>query len=217
VREQPHVAIPRVKVCGITSVEDARAAVDAGCDALGFVEHTASPRAVIAERAREVVEAFDGRGVLTVAVVVDRAPDFALRWLDASGARAVQLCGAERARDWRGFPHLVLRRIAVDAHAEGELDAWRDIAAAFVLDHPSAAGGTGREVELELAAHIASLAPCLLAGGLDHQNVAARIAAVQPLGVDASSRLELTAGRKDRERVAAFVRNARAALEELKR
>jgi phosphoribosylanthranilate isomerase len=112
---------------------------------------------------------------------------------------------------------LVLRRIGVTETAERELDAWREVASGFVLDHPSAAGGTGLGVDLARAARLASLAPCLLAGGLDAGNVAERIAAVLPFGVDASSRLELAPGRKDHARVAAFVQRAHNALSELRR
>jgi phosphoribosylanthranilate isomerase len=208
------VELPRIKVCGITTVDDARAAVEAGCDALGFVEHTQSPRCVDVERARAIVAELD---VLAVVVMVDRAPEFALHWLEQSGARAVQLCGTENPWNWRGFPHLLLRRIAVAETAERELDAWREVANGFVLDHPSAPGGTGLGVDLAHAARLAALAPCLLAGGLGADNVAERIAAVQPYGVDASSRLELAPGRKDHERVAAFVQRAHTALLELRR
>jgi len=210
------VELPRVKVCGITSVDDARAAVEAGCDALGFVDHPQSPRCVEVESARAIVAAF-GERVLTVVVTVDRAPDFALQLLERTGARAVQLCGAENPWIWRGFPHLVLRRIGVKETAERELDAWREVASGFVLDHPNAPGGTGLGVDLAQAARLAALAPCLLAGGLDATNVAERVTAVQPFGVDASSRLELAPGRKDHARVAAFVRRAHSALSELRR
>ena len=207
---------PRIKVCGITSADDALAAVAAGCDTLGFVEHAQSPRAIDAASARKIIDALDA-SVLTVVVMVDRSPEFALRWLEQSGARAVQLCGGEKPSVWRGFPHVLLRRVAVASDAERELDAWRPVASGFVLDHPSAPGGTGLGVDLESAARLAALAPCLLAGGLDDANVAERIAAVHPAGVDASSRLESAPGRKDRERVARFVKRAHAALEEIDR
>jgi phosphoribosylanthranilate isomerase len=204
--------LPRIKVCGITLVEDALAAVEAGCDALGVVEYARSPRRVDAARAREIVEAV-GKRAIVIAVMVDASPELALRWLEASGAHGVQLCGGELASAWRGFAHPVLRRIPVDERAERELETWRDVASAFVLDHPSGPGGTGQGVELPRAARLCALAPCLLAGGLDDRNVAERVAAAAPFGVAASSRLESAAGRKDRARVAAFVRNARAALE----
>lgn len=205
------VPVPRVKVCGLTRPEDVRAAVEAGCDAVGVVEHPPSPRSVDAASARPLLADLPP-GVLPVAVFVDRSPDFVARWLEASGARAAQLCGTESPADWRGFPYPVLRRLAVSDGAEDELARWGETSACFVLDHPGGPGGTGRAVGLLTAARLASLAPCLLAGGLDPENVAARVAAVKPAGVDASSRLEREPGVKDAARVRGFVEGALAAL-----
>ena len=104
--------------------------------------------------------------------------------------------------------------MAAAENAEAEIAAWQGIAAAFVLDHPSAPGGTGLGVDAARAAILARLAPCLLAGGLDEINVRARVHAVAPAGVDASSRLEISPGIKDPARVAAFVRAAVETLQE---
>lgn len=206
--------VPRVKICGITREEDLVAAVDAGASAIGFVEYPASPRAVTQERARALIEVIAGR-VPAVAVLVDRDPDLAAAWMRATGATVVQLCGSERADAWKGFDFPILRRVAADENAEAEIAAWRGIAAAFVLDHPSAPGGTGLGVDAARAAILARLAPCLLAGGLDEINVRARVHAVVPAGVDASSRLEISPGIKDPARVAAFVRAAAETLQEI--
>jgi tryptophan synthase beta subunit len=213
IREAPPAGpqVPSVKLCGIADPELARAAAQAGCTAIGLVEHPLSPRALTAERAAAIVAELP-REVLPVAVLVDRDPRYALAWLERSGARAVQLCGAERPADWREFPFPILRRVAVAPGAEREIRAWTGIATGFVLDHPSASGGSGLEVDLRLAAQLAALAPCLLAGGLDEHNVAQRAAAVRPAGVDASSRLESSPGIKDRERSVRFTKEARAAL-----
>jgi phosphoribosylanthranilate isomerase len=206
-------ALPRVKVCGLTSIGDALAAVDAGCDAIGLVAHRASPRAVRADRAAEIAASVGGRA-LVVAVLVDVDPEGALAVCEAFGARAVQLCGGEIASAWRDFPLPILRRIAVEPGAREAIEAWRGTAALSVLDHPSAPGGSGREVDLGLAAELARVAPCSLAGGLDQANVAERVRAVRPFGVDASSRLETAPGRKDAAKVRVFVARARAALAE---
>jgi phosphoribosylanthranilate isomerase len=207
-------AVPRVKVCGITREEDLVAAIGAGASAIGFVEYPASPRAVTRERARALIDVIAGR-VASVAVLVDRDPDFAAAWVRASGATMVQLCGSERADAWRGFDCPILRRVAADANAEEEIAAWQGIAAAIVLDHPSAPGGTGLGVDEARAAILARLAPCLLAGGLDETNVRSRALKVRPSGVDASSRLEVSPGIKDPARVAAFVRAASETLQEI--
>jgi phosphoribosylanthranilate isomerase len=206
--------VPRVKVCGLSTHEDVACAVAAGCEAIGLVEYPLSSRAVTARRAEELCATLPDR-VLSVAVFVDRSPGEVEHFLAASGARAAQLCGGERADQWRSFPVPILRRIAVGTSAEREFDLWRDVASCFVLDHPSAAGGSGRAVDSALAVRLAQLAPCLLAGGLSADNVASSIVAVRPAGVDASSRLESSPGVKDPERVRAFVVAALAALEEL--
>lgn len=207
-------AVPRVKICGITREEDLVAAIAAGASAIGFVEYPASPRAVTRERAHALIAGIAGR-VPAVAVLVDRDPDFAAAWMRATGATVVQLCGSERADAWKGFDFPILRRVAADENAEAEIAAWQGIAAAFVLDHPSAPGGTGLGVDAARAAILARLAPCLLAGGLDEINVRARVHAVVPAGVDASSRLEISPGIKDPARVAAFVRAAAETLQEI--
>jgi phosphoribosylanthranilate isomerase len=206
--------VPRVKICGLTREGDVVAAIAAGASALGFVEYPPSPRAVSRERARALIDVVAGR-VPSVAVLVDREPDFAAAWARDTGATIVQLCGSERAEEWKGFDFPVLRRVGADASAEDEIAAWQGIAAAFVLDHPSAPGGTGLGVDRARAAHLARLAPCLLAGGLDEHNVDDRVRAVRPAGVDASSRLEMSPGIKDPARVAAFVRAAVGTLQEI--
>ncbi|MCZ6596730.1 MAG: phosphoribosylanthranilate isomerase [Planctomycetota bacterium] len=206
--------LPRVKVCGLTRAEDVRAALEAGADALGFVHHGPSPRSLDAEAAGMLVEPVP-KDVLAVAVMVDPTPAEALAFLRTSGLRALQLCGAEEAEAWRDFPTTILRRVAVTPEARTEIARWRGIAAGFVLDHPSGPGGTGAAVDAALAAELADVAPCLLAGGLDAKNVGARVAAVSPAGVDASSRLESTPGIKDHAAVRAFVRAAQRAIEAL--
>jgi len=207
---------PRVKICGMTCADDVRSALAAGADALGFVHHARSPRHLEARDASELVRDL-GAAVTTVAVMVDAEPEPALAWLEESGLDFLQLCGGERAEDWCGFPRPILRRVAVAPAARDELAAWDGVALAFVLDHPGGPGGTGRRVDDELAAELARGAPCLLAGGLDEENVERAVRAVRPLGVDASSRLELAPGRKDTARVRVFVQRAKRALWEVSR
>jgi len=206
--------LPRFKVCGVRRGAEALAVITAGGDALGLVSHRPSPRHVELDDAATIVSLLP-EGVLAVLVVVDATPVDLERAARAVGAGAVQLCGAERAEDWHAFPLPILRRLAVEDGAERELERWLGVASGFVLDHPAAAGGTGRTVDLDLAARLAARAPCLLAGGLEASCVASAIERVRPAGVDASSRLESAPGVKDLARIAAFVRAARAALEEV--
>ena len=210
------VELPAVKVCGLTRPEDVRCALEAGADALGFVHYPPSPRHLEAGQAARLARAVPPC-VPRVAVVVDGRPSELGAYLEASGLDWVQLCGREEPGEWRGFGAPILRRLAVEEGAERELAAWEGIATGFVLDHPAVAGGGGVGVELERAARLARRVPCLLAGGLDGDNVARCVAAVGPRGVDASSRLECRPGVKDPAAVSAFTHAARAALAELHR
>jgi len=191
--------LPRVKVCGIRSPDD----LGERPDAVGIVLWPGSPRYLDPDAAAALARALP-KGVLRVAVMVDAAPRDVPKWADL-----VQLCGDEAPEPWQDFRVPVLRRVPAAEGAAEVIESWRGVAAGFVLDHPSSAGGSGKEIDSRLAATFARLAPCLLAGGLDSTNVARLVEIVRPAGVDASSKLESEPGRKDPERVAAFVRAAR--------
>jgi phosphoribosylanthranilate isomerase len=202
--------LPRVKVCGVTSLADVEGAFAHGIDAVGFVRHERSPRFLSAESAAKLAASLPS-GILAVEILVDAEPDDVSMW-----ASVVQLCGGEAPEPWFDFRVPILRRLPVAPGAEVVLEAWAGVAAGFVLDHPSGPGGTGKEVDLDLAADLARRAPCLLAGGLDETTVGERVRRVRPAGVDASSRLETAPGRKDPARVAAFARAATSALEDVR-
>ena len=206
---QPLPLPPRIKICGLTRPDEAVSAVIAGAEAIGLIHDPRDPRSLSAVGARRIVKAVEGRA-LTVAVLIDADPDEALRFVEQSGAGAVQLGGVQRPEDWVGFPCSVLRRLTVDGAAEYALDAWRDVATQFVLT--ASPGARERTVDSRLARNLALRAPCLLGGGLSESDVEDRITEVQPYGVDASSRLELSPGRKDPVQVHAFVLRAREAL-----
>lgn len=199
--------IPRLKVCGVTALADVEGAFVHGVDAIGLVRWPRSPRYVADDAAAKLAASLPS-GILAVEVLVDAEPGDVSPW-----AKIVQLCGGEAPEPWFDFHLPILRRLPVSPGSEVVLEAWAGVAAGFVLDHPSAPGGTGKGVDLDLAAALARRAPCLLAGGLDATNVGERVRRVRPAGVDASSRLETAPGRKDPARVAAFAREASSALE----
>lgn len=210
------IDLPRIKVCGVRARADVAGAIDVrvdglGLGAVGFVDHEDSVRHVESADVREMVRSLP-RTLLTVIVMVDATRRHADSMLLATGARAVQLGGAERPIDWRDFEFPILRRVPVGDGAEREIEAWRGTASGFVLDHPHASGGAGWAVDLERARALARLAPCLLSGGLDAENVEHAVSFVRPWGVDASSRLESERGKKDPGKVDAFVRAAARAL-----
>lgn len=206
---------PIIKVCGLCRAEDVDQALDAGANALGFVHYAPSVRHLDLQHLAQLVQRTRERSdARTVLVLVDAAPDQALDWAAQAGVSHLQLCGREDPLDWVGLsaaPRL-WRRVAVQSGASAELEAWEKLCEAFVLDHPEGPGGTGVPVDSSLARDLAARAPCILAGGLDGESVGAQIAAVDPMGVDASSRLEREPGIKDSAAVSAFVQAARQAL-----
>jgi phosphoribosylanthranilate isomerase len=197
-----------VKICGVTVLADVERSFVHGIDAIGIVRWPRSPRFLADDAAAKLVASLPS-GILAVEVLVDAEPEHVSPW-----AKVVQLCGGEAPEPWFDFHLPILRRLPVAPGSEVVLDAWAGVAAGFVLDHPSGPGGTGKEVDLDLAADLARRAPCLLAGGLDETNVGERVRRVRPAGADASSRLEIAPGRKDPARVAAYARAASSALED---
>jgi phosphoribosylanthranilate isomerase len=205
----------RVKICGITNRADARVAVEAGADMLGFIFYPSSPRSVTAEQAAEVIE--HARKVCpevhSVGVFVDEEVMAVRRIAKRCGLDAVQLHGAEPPQ-------------AVEALMEDGLDVFkafrvRDSAfladmehyrpTAYLLDAcvPNQCGGTGQTFDWELAVAAKEHGPILLAGGLTPANVAPAIGAVQPWGVDTASGVEASPGRKNHDKVRQFVRAAK--------
>jgi phosphoribosylanthranilate isomerase len=192
-----------VKICGITVLEDALAAVDGGASALGFNFYSRSPRYVTPEAARRIIERLPA-GIMNVGVFVDEFPETVLEMIRLAGLDVAQLHGNEPpaaaprgARYWKAF--------RVDERFRPEfMDAYD--AEAFLLDAPSEAlyGGSGRTFDWKRARGLARR--IVLAGGLDAANVRAAVEVARPWGVDACSRLESEPGRKDHVKMKEFLK-----------
>jgi phosphoribosylanthranilate isomerase len=185
-----------IKVCGITNEEDARIAVEAGANALGFNFYEKSPRYVTVGQARKIIDAAPG-DYLKVGIFVSAA----LEVITAASMDVVQLYG-----EWRPeFDGLTVWKATTPNETERFCDAE-----AYLMDTPNAAfGGSGKMFDWMLARGRHGV---IVAGGLDGSNVAQAIAAAKPWGVDACSRLESRPGKKDPKKVADFVRAAREAF-----
>ena len=212
-----------VKICGITSAEDALLAVDAGADALGFVFFSMSPRRTTAERAAAIAHELPP-GVRRIGVFVNEPRDGMARVADAVGLDLLQLHGDEPPEALFGLPRPAIKAVRVGkGFAPEEALRYAGKAAGILVDThlPGGTplpGGTGVPFDWSLVTGLAERVPLLiLAGGLDPSNVAEAIRAVRPHAVDVSSGVESGPGRKDPEKVKAFVEAARAAEASLAR
>ena len=192
----------RVKICGITRMEDALASVDAGADALGFMFHEKSARFVTPSRARSIISMLPPF-VTPVGVFVDTPPDVVRAVARETGIAVAQLHGDESAEagDACGLPYVKAISVCgpVDA-VKLERDFPR--ASAVLLDH--ARGGTGTTFDWRHWPSAKNVR-LILAGGLTVDNVAAAIAATRPFAVDVSTGVEAAPGIKDASKVRAFI------------
>ncbi len=203
-----------VKICGITNLEDALVAVEAGADALGFNFYRRSPRYITPEDARRIVAELPAT-LMSVGVFVNESePEQVARTMDAANLTAIQLHGDESPEYCSALRGRYLIK-ALRAHIGFEPQVVKDYETdAILLDAyaKDARGGTGRVVDWDVARRVRELVPQLfLAGGLSVENIAEAVAAVEPYAVDACSHLESAPGKKDNERVRAFIAASRRA------
>ena len=200
----------RIKVCGITRVEDALAAASAGADAIGLV-FAESPRKVSIETARLIVSVLPPF-VSAVGVFVDATKARILKTVDAVGLHCVQLHGKETPRLVKSLGNLSVIK-AIGIKKPEDVDKANEYDCAILLDTASrrAAGGTGETFPWEYASKIALKRPIILAGGLTSENVADALAKAPAWGVDVSSGVEYDKGLKDARKISLFIRNVRRA------
>jgi phosphoribosylanthranilate isomerase len=201
----------RVKICGITSLEDALAAVHAGADARGFVFWKKSPRYVDVEEAAGIIKGLPPF-VTTVGVFVNEAEDVIRGIVRKTGLDRIQLHGDEPPEFVKALGPGVIKAIRVrdeeDVRRIGGYDASAYLLDTFTEGMP---GGTGKTFDWDLAVRAKGYGRIILSGGLNTDNVVEAIEKVAPYGVDVSSGVEFTPGKKDPEKVRAFVRLAKGA------
>jgi phosphoribosylanthranilate isomerase len=212
-----------VKICGMTNLEDALAAVDAGADAVGFVFYEKSPRCVTVERVRQIVEKLPAN-VEKIGVFVNEARDRVSAAADEAGLTAVQFHGDEykdpEQYSLRGKQFFCLPVVDLLREMHGAAESFFGVPrfpkdAAVLLDsgNHEQRGGTGRTFAWGEARGFVSvlrkLYPVVIAGGLSSSNVAWAVDYLKPWGVDVVSGVEASPGKKDPEKVRAFVRAVR--------
>jgi len=230
-----------IKICGITNLEDALIAAEAGADMLGFIFYPPSARYVAPETAKKIVsglrsqvqipkskvssqaeaasdlelETWDLKPKL-VGVFVNSPAEEIREIMDFCGLDFAQLHGDESPEMVASFGGRAFKAINPQSLPEAEQYSSLVIRhSPFVLIdafHPTERGGTGITTDWGMAAQLARRYPILLAGGLTPENVAAAIRTVRPLGVDVSSGVEASKGKKDPAKVRAFVEQARMAV-----
>lgn len=200
----------KVKICGITNVSDALAAAEAGADALGFMFYDKSPRHISIPQAAEIIRQLSPF-VMKVGVFVDASEDLVMRAIGDCGLNLLQFHGNEMPEYCAQFGLMTMKAFRIrDTESLGSLagyptDAW--LLDAFVADK---LGGTGERFNWDLAIQAKKAGrPIFLAGGLTPSNVAEAVAKVQPYGVDVSSGVEAEPGRKDHDKVRAFIKAAK--------
>lgn len=193
-----------VKVCGITRLEDAMIAIEAGAQAVGFIFHKPSPRYISPQRVREIVSALPPF-VVTVGVVVRLAADEINRIAD--------LCRLDRIQLHGGEPEEILRQVNRPAYRAFRLHEETDLAQVeaapdetVMLDtfDPDQFGGTGQPFNWEWAKRIGQSRRVILAGGLNAENAARALEIARPAALDVSSGVEAAPGIKDADKIDLF-------------
>lgn len=200
----------RLKICGITTLEDARYCAARGADYLGFVQHEPSPRYVAAPAAAEIIEWVYGPA--PVGVFVDATAEHVNRTADQVGFDLVQLHGDEPVFEVASIERPVIKALRVGAETSVEslrrrFREYEDVVEYFLLDTYSRdlAGGTGTAFDWSVAETLMAEYDIFVAGGLNATNVAEAVDRLRPFAIDVSSSLESSPGKKDFGRIDTFM------------
>ena len=189
-----------VKVCGITRLEDAGAAVAAGARAVGFVFWPESPRFIDPYRAKAIAAKLPAF-VTAVGLFVNQPLEYVTGVASLVRLGAVQLHGDESVAFAESIRHPVIRALTLG----DRIEEWPARTRVLLDAHdPARRGGTGQTIDWNAAAAVASARPILLAGGLTPENVAAAVSRVRPFGIDVSSGVERSPGIKDHHKIQAL-------------
>ena len=197
---------PKVKICGITNLADALAAVEAGADALGLNFYEKSPRHVSLKTAAEISKQLPPF-LMRVGVFVNADEDLVTRAIGECGLSLLQFHGDEPPEFCTQFGLMSMKAFRIrDAESLKQIPEFQTDA--YLLDaySPEARGGTGEKFNWDLAIEAQKFSkPIFLAGGLTPENVADAVRKVKPFGVDVASGVESAPGKKDTAKVRAFI------------
>lgn len=199
----------RIKICGITNLDDALAAADYGADALGFVFYEKSPRYVKPEKVKEIISKLPPF-ISTVGVFVDEDPSKINEIIEYTGINIVQLHGNEPSnlcQKWQRVIKAFRVKDFIDLHPLEEYKV-----SAYLLDAytPEAYGGTGQIFNWDIAIDAKRFGRIILSGGLNPYNIEKAVRYVRPYAVDVSSGVEKEKGKKDLKKMKDFIEKVRA-------
>lgn len=200
----------RIKICGITSIDDAHAAVRCGADALGFILYPGSKRYIEPSAARSIITTLPPF-VTTVGVFVNQSEGEIIEARDTAGFDLAQLHGDESPELAESLPMGVIKALRVGEGFTPSDARMYDCVRAVLFDtlSPEARGGTGRTFDWSVLAGVPPGTRVILSGGLDATNVAGAIGRVHPYGVDVSSGVEKSPGIKDHKKIEEFIEACR--------
>jgi phosphoribosylanthranilate isomerase len=199
----------KVKICGITTLADARYCAGAGADFLGFIQHEDSPRYIAPDKVQDITEWIYGPE--PVGVFVNQNAETVNEVADAAGFTWVQLHGTESPETCAAVDRPVIKAFRIRHDASSDqlrplIEPYRDVVEYVLLDthHSSVWGGTGESFNWRLVRELGNTFPILLAGGIGAHNVEKAVRTMRPIGVDLSSSVESAPGKKDVDKLAEF-------------
>jgi len=202
----------KIKICGIRTVNDALAAMDAGADLIGFNFYPKSPRYISVGYCRDIMSVMRKYAQITyVGVFVNASAAQVRATMETCALSLAQLHGDENSEMVQSLDGRAFKAFRGAADVETDKRMITDSAPAFLIDAAikGAYGGTGVTADWSIAAELAQHYPLLLAGGLTPENVTAAVQQVKPWGVDVASGVESSPGVKDTNKMKAFVHEVR--------
>lgn len=199
----------RVKICGITRIDDAHVAVEAGADLLGLIFYPPSPRYVTPEQARAIVDTLPA-SLTPVGVFVNEPAETIRRIGCTSGVQMIQLHGEESPALCQQLPWPVIKTFRFTQQVQPDMMPRYQVEAYLIEGfHAGFYGGGGAQADWQRAASLHTYGRIILAGGLTPENVRQAIRTVKPYAVDVCSGVEASPGKKDWDKVRAFVAHAK--------
>jgi phosphoribosylanthranilate isomerase len=202
----------RVKICGITNLDDALAAIDFGADALGFVFFEKSPRWISYKDAELIIKNLPPF-ITTIGVFVNQSSEQIKKIVSNVKIDALQIYEQEITK-LSAFSRQIIKVIRIKSLQSLEpLINFKDNVSAFLLDaySPNSLGGTGKIFNWDIAVEAKKFGRIILAGGLTPENISEAVKHVRPYGVDVSGGVEAEKGKKDLKKLKLFIERAKAA------